>query len=106
MFSLEHGIVGLNQHLLNIICLQQEDKKVEVTEMIGSLVSFLICLVVAKNSWASQSPYLEVGELEEYLVKEVFQKLEEMTVKGADLRFRKTLLSRVLEGSVNSDGDS
>ena len=71
--------------------------------MIGSLVSFLICLVVAKNSWASQSPYLEVQELEEYLVKEVFQKLEEMTVKGADLRFRKTLLSRVLEGSVNSE---
>ena len=103
MCSLQHGIVGLNQHLLNIICLQQEDKKVEVAEMIGSLVSFLmICLVVAKNSWASQSPYLEVGE---YLVKEVFQKLE-MTVKGADLRFRKTLLSRVLEGSVNSDGDS
>ena len=75
--------------------------------MIESLVSFLmICLVVAKNSWASQSPYLEVGELEEYLVKEVFQKLEEMTVKGADLRFRKTLLSRVLEGLMNSDGDS
>jgi hypothetical protein len=99
--------VGLNQHLLNIICLQQEDKKVEVAEMIGSLVSFLmICLGVAKNSWASQSPYLEVQELEEYLVKEVFQKLEEMTVKGADLRFRKTLLSRVLEGSVKSDGDS
>ena len=75
--------------------------------MIGSLVCFLmICLVVAKYSWASQSPYLEVGELEEYLVKEVFPKLEEMTVKEADLRFRKILLSRVLEGSVNSDGDS
>ena len=76
--------MGLNQHLLNIICLQQEDKKVKVAEMIGSLVSFLmICLVVAKNSWASQTPYLEVQELEE-----VFQKLEEMPVKGADLRFR------------------
>jgi hypothetical protein len=66
----------------------------------------MICRVVVKNSWFSQSPYLEVRELEEYLVKEVFQRLEEMTVKGADLRFRKTLLSRVLEGSVNSDGDS
>ena len=45
----KHGIVGLNQHLLNFICLQQEDKKVEVAEMIGSLVSFLmICLFFLK----------------------------------------------------------
>ena len=29
-----------------------------------------------------------------------------MTVKEAVLRFRKILMSRVLEGSVNSDGDS
>ena len=106
MFALECGIVGFNQQLLNMICMQQEDNKVEVAEMIGSLVSFLIYLVVAKNSSASQSPCLEVGKLEEYLVKEVFPKLEKMTVKEAVLRFRKILMSRVLEGSVNSDGDS
>merc|ERR1719233_2045415 len=101
VFALERGIVGLNQQMLNMIC-EQQHEKVELADLIGSLVCFLIHLVVFKTSWVLQSPSLEVGELEEYLVKNIFPKLEKY--KGS-LKFRKTLLARVLEGSVSVEED-
>ena len=102
VFALERGIVKLNQQLLDIICSREGQKEVEIAEMIGSLVSFLIFLVVSRNS--SIPPYLEVGELEESLVKVVLPKLEDLTNKESEIRFRRILLSRVLEGSINSEG--